>query len=66
VERLRDSLADFQPWYAAYAALLEKVGRHADAQIAYERAIADAPTAADSQFLQKRLDELAAAGRAEA
>lgn len=58
VEQLRDSLADFQPWHAAYAALLQRVGRFAEAAQAYQRAIADAPSAADAAFLTKKLSEL--------
>ena len=58
VERLKDELCDYQPWHAAYAALLATNGRRADARRAYHDAIARASTDAEAQFLEKRLQRL--------
>ncbi|MEM6743623.1 MAG: DUF6596 domain-containing protein [Pseudomonadota bacterium] len=55
VEALAETLADFQPWHAARAALLAAAGDRAAAAAAYRRAIADAPTAAEARFLERRL-----------
>jgi RNA polymerase sigma factor (sigma-70 family) len=59
VEGLADSLAAYQPWHAARAALLARTGNAAKATDAYRNAIALAPTPAEAAFLRKRLDALA-------
>lgn len=58
VEGLAESLSDFQPWHAARAALLAAVGESKEAEFAYAKAIALAPTQAEKIFLQKRLDRM--------
>ena len=58
VEGLADDLADYQPWHAARAALLARTGDHAGAALAYDRAIADAPTPAEALFLTRRRAQL--------
>lgn len=58
VEALKDALSDYQPWHATYAALLAANRRRAEAMQAYRDAIARAPTDAEAQFLQKRLERL--------
>ena len=59
VEGLAEELSDFQPWHAARAALLAKVGQLSKAASAYQKAIDKAPGQAEALFLQKRLAELA-------
>ena len=58
VEQLASSLSDYQPWHAARAALLARTGNHADAALAYRRAIQMAPGQAEALFLEKRLASL--------
>jgi RNA polymerase sigma factor (sigma-70 family) len=58
VERLAVCLKDYQPWHAAQAALLAMTGDVTRAADAYRRAIAHAPTSADSLFLAQRLATL--------
>lgn len=55
VEALAGSLADYQPWHAARAALLVKAGRPHDAADAYRRAIAMTASLAEQAFLRARL-----------
>jgi RNA polymerase sigma factor (sigma-70 family) len=58
VEDLGDTLADYQPWYAAHAALLAQTGARDKAATAYREAIALAPTRAEALFLGRRLAAL--------
>ncbi len=58
VERLRGALSDYQPWHAAYAALLATNGRHDEAICAYRDAIARTSTGPEAQFLEKQLVKL--------
>jgi RNA polymerase sigma factor (sigma-70 family) len=64
VEGLSGTLADYQPWHAARAALLAKMGLSGEAAAAYQRAIAMAPGPAESLFLQARLGDVLKAGTA--
>jgi RNA polymerase sigma-70 factor (ECF subfamily) len=54
VEALSPQLADYQPFHAARADLLARLGRCDDSIKAYDRAIALSPTSADAAFLGKR------------
>jgi RNA polymerase sigma-70 factor (ECF subfamily) len=51
-------LAGYQPYFAARAAVLEKLGRSADAGEAYTRAIALEQDPALRRFLDRRRDRL--------
>ncbi|HSF64245.1 MAG TPA: DUF6596 domain-containing protein [Paracoccaceae bacterium] len=62
VEGLADSLADYQPWHAARAALLAMTGQTGAAAAAYRQAIAQAPGPAEARFLERRLAELERGG----
>ena len=53
-----EGLEDYQPWHAARAAILARLGRRRDAFAAYERAIALATNPGDILFLQARRDAL--------
>ncbi len=59
VEALATELADYQPWHAAHAELLLRLGRKSEAKAAYSRAIELAPSSADAAFLSVRSSELA-------
>ncbi len=59
VEALATELADYQPWHAAHAELLLRLGRKSEAKAAYSRAIELAPSGADAAFLSVRSSELA-------
>ncbi len=52
-------LRDYQPYWAARAHVLQRVGRNADAGAAYERAIGLESDAAVRRYLQQRLAEVA-------
>ncbi|WP_457940264.1 RNA polymerase sigma factor [Mesorhizobium sp. 10J20-29] len=52
-------LADYQPWWAARAGLLARLGREAEAREAYERAIGLEHDPAVRAFLQQRQSALA-------
>ncbi|MCT8161120.1 RNA polymerase sigma factor [Pseudoruegeria sp. SHC-113] len=54
VERLEAELSEFQPWHAARAALLARLGRPGEAAQAYDIAIKGAPTQAEALFLAKK------------
>ena len=54
IEPLLPTLADYQPFHAARAELLARIGRSANSLAAFDRAIALAPNAADAAFLGKR------------
>ncbi len=58
INSLQDELKDFQPWYAAQANILEKLGRQAEAYSAYKQAILRAPNNASRNFLENRLQKL--------
>lgn len=55
VEGLASELADYQPWHAARAALLTKLGRFPEAAFAYCKAIEMAPGEAEVLFLRTQL-----------
>ncbi|MEZ5714195.1 MAG: DUF6596 domain-containing protein [Paracoccaceae bacterium] len=61
LDAARADLAGFQPWYAARASLLARLGRAEEAGAAYRQAIALAPTAASRLFLGRRLRGIEAA-----
>lgn len=63
IEALQNELKEFQPFYAAYAYILEKVGRSAEAVKAYDTAINLAQNRASHTFLHKRKQQLAASHR---
>jgi RNA polymerase sigma-70 factor (ECF subfamily) len=45
-------LDNYYPFHAARADLLQRLGRHTEAAVAYERAAALAPTDAERDFLR--------------
>jgi RNA polymerase sigma-70 factor, ECF subfamily len=53
-----DALASYQPWHAARADLLRRMGRRDDARDAYQQAIALTDNAAERAWLQDRLSTL--------
>jgi RNA polymerase sigma-70 factor (ECF subfamily) len=53
-----DRLADYQPYHAARADLLARVGRTAESIEAYERAIARTTNPAERDFLTRQLHRL--------
>ncbi|MDP2803161.1 MAG: sigma factor [Phreatobacter sp.] len=57
LDALADDLADYQPFHAARADLLERAGRTAEALRAYGTAIALAGSAADARFLSRKRDK---------
>jgi RNA polymerase sigma-70 factor (ECF subfamily) len=61
LERLhvRDALSDYYPYHAAYADLLWRAGRTAEASTSYARAVQLCQNAPERRFLQRRLTELA-------
>jgi RNA polymerase sigma-70 factor (ECF subfamily) len=58
VEGLAPQLSNYQPWHAARADLLARLGRTDAARAAYDRAIRDAASANDAAFLARRRDLL--------
>lgn len=46
-------LANYYPYHATRADLLRRLGRHREATVAYQRAAALAPTAAEQDFLRR-------------
>jgi len=58
VERLGDDLSQYQPWHAARASLLARLGRFDEARSAYGAAIRIAANPNDAAFLAKRRDNL--------
>ena len=58
LEDLRGDLSEFQPWSAARADILTKLGRVDEAVVEYERAIRNAPNPQDAAFLEKRLAQV--------
>lgn len=55
IESLQEALADFQPWYAAYAHVLTKLGRYDEARVAYGQAIERSQNDANRNFLTAKL-----------
>ncbi|MHA3913946.1 RNA polymerase sigma factor [Halovulum sp. GXIMD14793] len=55
INTLGKELQDFQPWFAARASALARLGRQTEAAAAYQQAIASAPNAANRALLEKRL-----------
>lgn len=58
IEALETDLADFQPFFAAYANLLERTGRHTEARVAYKKAIDLAQSPSSRRFLENKLRQL--------
>jgi len=58
VEDLKSELETFQPFHAAYANILSKVGRQGEARNAYDKAIELAQNEASRTFLIERRDRL--------
>ncbi len=58
VEMLAGDLGGYQPWHAARAELLARLGRTKEAKAAYVQAIALAPSSSDVAFLAQRCDAL--------
>ncbi|MFM7421171.1 MAG: RNA polymerase sigma factor [Alphaproteobacteria bacterium] len=58
LEGLVGQLSDYQPFHAAHAELLARLGRKSEARAAYARAIALARSSADTRFLTERRDAL--------
>jgi len=59
MEALADEIEAYQPYHAARADLLHRLGRREDSLAAFDRAIAGASSAADAAFLIKRRAEAA-------
>lgn len=53
IAALSETLKDYQPYHAAYADLLRRLGRQVEASDAYDRAISLADNPADAAFLRK-------------
>ena len=58
LEGLRDKLSNYQPFYAAHAAVLARAGELDGARRAYARAIALADQASDRLFLLQQLHQI--------
>ncbi|MGL5363564.1 MAG: DUF6596 domain-containing protein, partial [Bosea sp. (in: a-proteobacteria)] len=58
LEGLAEALSGYQPFHAAKAELLARLGRTSEAKAAYARAIALAQSSADAGFLAQRRDAL--------
>ena len=58
IEELETDLHDFQPFYAAYAKVLEQTGRHDEARAAYQNAINLAQSPSGQKFLENRLQQI--------
>lgn len=54
VQTLADALVDYQPWYAASADLLRRVGQHAAARARYDEAIERTTNPRERAFLDRR------------
>jgi len=57
IETLGGELAEFQPWYAARAHVLTKLGRFEEARAAYAEAFERSQNAANSNFLNAKLQQ---------
>ncbi len=58
IEALEPALKTFQPFHAAYANVLEQVGRIDDAKHSYDKAIELAQNSSSQKFLENRLRQL--------
>ncbi len=58
IEALKSELKAFQPFHAAYASVLEQIGRTDDARQSYGKAIELAQTSSSRKFLENRLKQL--------
>jgi len=58
IAALEPELQDYQPFHAAQAALLARSGDRPAALVAFDRAIALAPSAADADYLRRRRAEV--------
>ena len=58
IEGLETDLRDFQPFYAAYAKVLELTGRPNKARVAYQNAIDLAQSPSGQKFLENRLRQI--------
>jgi RNA polymerase sigma-70 factor (ECF subfamily) len=58
IEVLEPELLDFQPFYAAYAKVLEQTGRPDEARAAYQNAIDLAQSPSGRKFLENRLRQI--------
>ena len=59
VERLGEALDGYHAWHATRADLLRRLGRSADARMAYDRAIELSGNSAEVAYLTRRRDQLA-------
>ena len=57
-----EGMDDYQPFHAARAFVLGRAGRRDESLAAYDRAIADAPTAADAALLRRRRRDASTVG----
>tara|TARA_Y100001956_G_scaffold81302_1_gene98522 strand:+ start:6061 stop:7290 length:1230 start_codon:yes stop_codon:yes gene_type:complete len=55
LDELKEELKDYQPWYAARAHILSKLGQNEEASHFYTLAIERAPSVATREFLKSRL-----------
>lgn len=55
LNELKEDLKDYQPWYAARAYILSKLGQKAEASHFYSLAIEKAPSVATRKFLELKL-----------
>jgi len=58
VDRLEDTLADYDPYHAARADLLRRLGRSKESRAAYDKAIELAGNTAEIAYLTRRRDQL--------
>ena len=58
VDALESSLADYHLWHATRADLLRRLGRKAEAAVAYQRALELTENAVERRFLTRRLATL--------
>lgn len=58
LDELQSSLSNFQPWYAARAHILEKLGRTSEAHTVYQTAIQLAPNDASRKFLSRKVQAI--------
>ena len=61
---LGDALADYHLFHAARADLLRRLGRRAEAAVAYREALSRVTNPVERAYLEKRLGDLTEAGRA--
>ena len=57
---LAERLDGYHPFHAAQGDVLRRLGRRADALVAYRRAVRLAPTSAERAFLKRRIGEIGA------